>query len=151
MWGRSYFQSLALASGDDGMIWDACWWGGVGDSCSGCWVIEDSRRRFILVNLRGPTNCICNISIDLHLYSYDFKIIKILIFIIIKNKTLRLLLFVLCVYAKLLQLCSTLCDPMNCSLPGSSVHGILQARVLEWVAISSFRGSSGSRDRTWVT
>ena len=33
------------------------------------------------------------------------------------------------------QLCSTLCDPMDCSLPGSSVHGILQARILEWVAI----------------
>ena len=34
------------------------------------------------------------------------------------------------------QLCPTLCDPMNCSLPGSSVHGIFQARILEWVAIS---------------
>ena len=38
--------------------------------------------------------------------------------------------------AKSLQSCPTLCDPMDCSLPGSSVHGILQARVLEWVAIS---------------
>ena len=37
--------------------------------------------------------------------------------------------------AKLLQLCLTLCDPMACSPPGSSVHGILQARILEWVAI----------------
>ena len=35
------------------------------------------------------------------------------------------------------QLCPTLCNPMDCSLPGSSVHGILQARILEWVAISS--------------
>ena len=35
------------------------------------------------------------------------------------------------------QLCLTLCNPMDCSLPGSSVHGIFQARVLEWVAISS--------------
>ena len=34
------------------------------------------------------------------------------------------------------QLCPTLCDPMNCSLPGSSIHGIFQARILEWVAIS---------------
>ena len=33
------------------------------------------------------------------------------------------------------QSCQTLCDPMDCSLPGSSVHGILQARILEWVAI----------------
>ena len=37
--------------------------------------------------------------------------------------------------AKLLQLCPTLCDPMDCSPPGSSVHGIFQARVLEWGAI----------------
>ena len=40
------------------------------------------------------------------------------------------------------QLCPTLCDPMDCSLPGSSVHGILQVRILEWVAISFSRGSS---------
>ena len=44
--------------------------------------------------------------------------------------------------AKSLQLCPTLSDPMDCSLPGSSVHGIFQARVLEWVTISSSRGSS---------
>ena len=41
--------------------------------------------------------------------------------------------------AKSLQLCPTLCDPMDCSLPGFSVHGILQARTLEWVAISFSR------------
>ena len=40
------------------------------------------------------------------------------------------------------QSCLTLCDPMDYSLPGSSVHGILQARILEWVAISYNRGSS---------
>ena len=40
------------------------------------------------------------------------------------------------------QLCPTLCDPMDCSLPGSSLHGILQARILEWVAISFSRRSS---------
>ena len=45
----------------------------------------------------------------------------------------------------------TLCDPMDCSPPGSSLHGILQARVLEWVAISFSRGSSWPRDRTWVS
>ena len=47
---------------------------------------------------------------------------------------------------KSLQSCPTLCDPMDCSLPGSSVHGTLQARTLEWVAISSSRGSSRPRD-----
>ena len=40
------------------------------------------------------------------------------------------------------QSCPTLCDPVDCSSPGSSVHGILQARILEWVAIPSSRGSS---------
>ena len=49
------------------------------------------------------------------------------------------------------QSCSTLCDPMDYSLPGSSLHGILQARVLEWVAISSSRGSSWPRDQTHVS
>ena len=48
------------------------------------------------------------------------------------------------------QLCSTLCDPMDCSPPGSSVHGISQARILEWVAISFSRGSSKPRDWTQV-
>ena len=43
------------------------------------------------------------------------------------------------------QLCPTLWDPMDCSPPGSSVHGILQARILEWVAISFSRGSSPPR------
>ena len=46
--------------------------------------------------------------------------------------------------------CPTLCNPMGCSLPGSSVHGIFQAIVLEWIAISFSRGSSQPRDRTWV-
>ena len=44
------------------------------------------------------------------------------------------------------QSCLTLCDPMDCSPPGFSVHGILQARILEWVAISFSRGSSRPRD-----
>ena len=47
--------------------------------------------------------------------------------------------------------CPTLCDPMDCSLPGSSVHGISQARILEWVAIPFFRASSWSRDQTPIS
>ena len=53
------------------------------------------------------------------------------------------------------QSCPILCDPMDCSPPGFSVHGIRQARILEWVAISFSRGSSQPRDwhrdGTWVT
>ena len=52
---------------------------------------------------------------------------------------------------KVAQSCPSLCDHMHCSLPGYSVHGILQARILEWVAISSFKGSSWPWDQTWVS
>ena len=48
------------------------------------------------------------------------------------------------------QSCLTLCDPMDCSLPGSSVHGSSQARIMEWVVISFSRESSWPRDRTQV-
>ena len=46
------------------------------------------------------------------------------------------------------QLCPTLCDLMDCSPPGSSIHGILQARILKWVVLFFSRGSSLPRDRT---
>ena len=49
------------------------------------------------------------------------------------------------------QLCLTLCDPVDCSLPGFSPHGLLKARILGWVAMPSSRGSSQPRDRTPVT
>ena len=49
------------------------------------------------------------------------------------------------------QSCPTLCNPMGCIPPGSSVRGILQARILEWVATSSSRGSSGPRDHTRIS
>ena len=49
------------------------------------------------------------------------------------------------------QLCPTLCDSTDCSPPGSSVHGILQARILEWVAMPFCRGSSQPRDQTQVS
>ena len=55
-----------------------------------------------------------------------------------------------CVCVFVAQLCLTLCDPMECFLPGSSVHGIIQARILEWVAIPLSRGSSRPRDWTQV-
>ena len=57
----------------------------------------------------------------------------------------------LCMRAQLPQSYLTLCHPMDCSLPGSSVHGILQARLLEWVATPSSRRSSQLRDRTYIS
>ena len=56
-----------------------------------------------------------------------------------------------CVHAKSLQLCPTLCNSVDCSPPGSSVHGSLQARILKWVAMPSSRGSSQCRDQTHVS
>ena len=56
-----------------------------------------------------------------------------------------------CMHAKLLQSCLTLCNPMDYSLPGSSVHGILQAGILEWFAMLSSRGSFQPRNRTHIS
>ena len=53
--------------------------------------------------------------------------------------------------SEVFQSCPTLCDPMDCSLPGFSVHEILQARIMEWITISFSRGSSRPRDRTRVS
>ena len=53
--------------------------------------------------------------------------------------------------SEVVQSCPILCDCMDCNLPGSSVHGIFQARILEWVAMSSSRGSSQPRDRTNIS
>ena len=61
-----------------------------------------------------------------------------------------LLLFI-CYYCLVTKSCLTLCDPMDCSPPGSSVHEISQARMLEWVAIPSSRGSSQPRDRIHIS
>ena len=52
---------------------------------------------------------------------------------------------------KSFQSCLTLCDLMDCSLPGSSIHRILQASILEWVAMLYSRGSSRPKDGTWVS
>ena len=61
--------------------------------------------------------------------------------------TVKSIVCVLC-YAELLQSCPTLCEPMDCHSPGSSDHGIFQARLLDWVAMPSSRGSSRPRDPT---
>ena len=56
-----------------------------------------------------------------------------------------------CVCVCVTQSCLTLCNPMFCSPPSPSLHGVLQARILEWVAISFSRGSSWPRDQTWIS
>ena len=73
----------------------------------------------------------------------------------ILGKIASLLVVLWCNYlltvSEVAQSCLTLCDPVDCSPPGSSVHGILQTRILEWVAISFSRGSSQPRDWTQVS
>ena len=66
------------------------------------------------------------------------------------SKTMYFLVFEGKKESEVAQSCPTVCNPMDCSPPGSSVHGIFQARVLEWVAISFSRGSSQPRYRTWI-
>ena len=56
-----------------------------------------------------------------------------------------------CVHVKSLQSCPNLCDPIDCSPPASSVQGILQARIVEWVATTSSRGTSQLRDQTHIS
>ena len=60
-------------------------------------------------------------------------------------------MMIVCMHTKLLQWCPVLCDPMDCSLPDLSVHGILQARILEWVPRLSSRGSSQPNDQTRIS
>ena len=62
------------------------------------------------------------------------------------GESLQALILVACAVLCSIAQCLTLCNPMDCSLPGSSVHGIFQARILEWVAISPFRGPSPPRN-----
>ena len=66
------------------------------------------------------------------------------------NRMTALELTAVCMRAKLFQSCPTLWVPMDCSPPGSSVHGISQTRILEWVAISFSTGSSGPRGQNQV-
>ena len=70
----------------------------------------------------------------------------------LKNKEAnKLKKFFKLICASVTQFCPTVCDPMDCSLPGSSVHVIFQARKLQWVAIPFSRISSQPKDRTQVS
>ena len=79
----------------------------------------------------------------------DFFILRIekARILLILSESISKPVLVVCVFTKSSL---TLCDPMDCSLPWSPVHGILQAGILEWVAISSSRGSSWPKDQTGV-
>ena len=79
----------------------------------------------------------------------DFKHPHGWLICLIQKHSLCYMCVCLCVF--IAQLCPTLCNPVDYSPPGSSVHGSLQARILEWIVISYSRGSSQPRDQTWVS
>ena len=92
------------------------------------------------------------ICISLALGEADFICLCIIVFVFLDifiSYNIRELY--ICACAKSLQSCLTLCDPMDCSPPGSSVHGLLQARILEWIAMPFSSRSVPSRDQTWVS
>ena len=86
----------------------------------------------------------CN-HLSVNSYAWLIKIISLSD----NNKDISIFIDIFC--AKSLQSCPILCDPMDCSPPGSSVLGILQARILEGIAMPSSRGSSQPRDRTYIS
>ena len=81
----------------------------------------------------------------------DIRLVLNCFSFVISMEVLNPVVLVLEMRAKSIQSCLTLSDPMYCSPLGSSVHAILQARILEWVAIPSSRGSSQTRDRTLIS
>ena len=84
-------------------------------------------------------------TINVTYFAFFFlSIFPICLFLFVSYITLKMKVLVA-------QLCSVVCNPMDCTPPGSSVHGILQARILEWIAIPFFRGFSWPRNQTQVS
>ena len=87
----------------------------------------------------------------MYMYQYYALNSSHLLLPLLCSQVCSLCLHLYCVHAKSLQKCLTLCNPIDSSLPGSSVHGISQARILEWDAMLSSRESSQPRDQNWVS
>ena len=94
-----------------------------------------------------------NLRLDLLLISFWFSsnVVLTLLLYCLNYELLINLTRLCCCCCLVAKSCLTLCDPMDCTLPGSSVHGISQARTLEWLAISFSRRSSQPRDRTHIS
>ena len=123
----TYLTGLSWESKENGVSWGLVWVGGYSDSIP--------RMKSIVLF------CINLITSDMQMTPPLWQ----------KMKNWRASWWKWRKWSEVAQSCLTLWDPMDCSLPGSSVHGIFQARVLEWVAISLSRGSSRPRDRNWVS
>ena len=92
---------------------------------------------------RFPHRCTTILSLCFSQHSGLFKVSPAETLMYLEGNTVH---YTNAAATKPIQPCLTLCDPMDCSLPSSSVHGILQARILEWMAMSSSRGSSPPKD-----
>ena len=107
-------------------------------------------RIFILFStMAAPVYISSNSSPGLF-FSISLPILDVFVFLVIVMLT-EYLLYLWKVKVLVAQLCLTLCDPVDYKPPGSSVHEVLQARILEWVAIPFSRGSSWPRDQTQVS
>ena len=90
---------------------------------------------------------VCHLSPSIRIYSKRAETFSFVYIYVTEDSVSTTVKWV----SEVTQLCPTLCNPMDFSLPGSSVYGVFQARVLEWVAISFSRGPSRPRDQTWVS
>ena len=132
--------------------WTEDWWGSVQNTESWglfvtstncyCWLIQVYLHHSIFCLLFIMFSCyflfLLVTCLGFHASFSDLQNIHFVF-----NSTLK--------WSEVTQLCPTLCDPVDCSPTGSSVHGLLQARILEWAAISFSRGSSQPRDWTQVS
>ena len=111
------------------------------------WVVANGKTFFVCgwVAFHFVCVCVCVYHIFIH-SSADGHLDCFNILAIVNNASY--LQYITCVCAKLVQLYLTLCDPMDWTLPVSSVCGILQARLLDWVATPFSRGSSWPRDKS---
>ena len=92
-----------------------------------------------------------HITFRISLSIYTKELLWFLIFAMLSLPIHDIVCVCVCVCVCVAQSCLTLCNPVDCSPPGSSVRGILQARMLQWVAIFSLRGSSWPRYQTCVS
>ena len=93
---------------------------------------------FLSLKMPHPNICVCA---RMHFYRYSYRIYA----------HMCVCVYVCVLHAKLLQSCPTLCNPMDCSPPASSVCRILHVRILELVAVPFSRGSSRPRDQTCIS
>ena len=130
-----------------GIGWRGRWEGGSG------WGIHVNPWLIHFIVWQNPLQYCKVISLQL-IKKWKLKNKIMLISILVHLFNRHLLTFVACkdlLVVLVVQLCLTLRDPMDCSPPGSSVHGILQARILQWVAFPFSRASSRPRDQTQVS